>query len=134
VRFGLAEHNTIEDIRTAGVSLGHRDTNNLVRDNSIVRSGKVGILFRNESHEFGPHRNRCENNRIIDSGPADGIGIDVRGQTEHAALVKNDILESRGPMSRIGIRISTKAKEIVLTDNCIKGFACEVSDLRTTPT
>jgi hypothetical protein len=131
VRFGLAEHNTIEDIRSAGVSIGHRDTDNLVRENTIVRSGKVGILFRDELKEFGPHRNRCENNHIKDSGPGDGIGIDVRGQTEQAALVRNEIRETRQPMSRIGIRISAKAKEIVLAENRIKGFACEVSDQRT---
>jgi hypothetical protein len=131
VRFGLAEHNTIEDIRTAGVSIGHRDTDNLVRDNTILRSGKVGILFRTESQEFGPHRNRCENNRILDTGPADGIAIDVRGQTEHVSLIKNEIRETREPMSRIGIRIGSKAKDIVLTDNCINGVAREVADLRT---
>ena len=132
--FGLAEHNTIEDIRTAGVSIGHRDTDNLVRDNTILRSGKVGILFRTESKEFGPHRNRCEKNRIIDSGPADGIAIDVRGQTEQAALVKNEIRETREPKARVGIRISAKAKDIVLSDNCINGFACGISDLRSAST
>jgi hypothetical protein len=131
VRFGLAEHNTIEDIRSSGISIGHRDTDNLVRDNTIVRSGKVGILFRDELKEFGPHRNRCENNRILDSGPADGIAIDVRGQTECIALTRNEIRETRQPMSRIGIRIGAKTKDIALADNRIQGFAHEISDLRT---
>ena len=124
MRFGLAEHNTIEDIRTSGVSIGHRDTDNLVRDNTILRSGKVGILFRDETKEFAAHRNRFEHNRIVDSGPADGIGIDVRGQTECVTLARNEIRETRQPMSRIGIRIGAKAKDIVLSDNRIKGFAC----------
>jgi hypothetical protein len=131
VRFGLAEHNTIEDIRSSGVSIGHRDTDNLVRNNTIVRSGKVGILFRDERKEFGPHRNRCENNRIVDTGPADGIAIDVRGQTECVTLARNEIRETRQPMSRIGIRIGAKAKDIALSENRIRGFAREVSDLRT---
>ena len=110
VRFGLAENNTIEEIRTAGVSLGHRDTDNVVRGNTIVRSGKVGVLFRDERQEFAAHRNRIEHNRILDSGPADGVGIDVRGQTEQVTLAQNEIRETRQPMARVGIRIGAKAR------------------------
>src|SRR5262249_13739337 len=48
VKSGLAENNVIEDSRTYGISIGHRDTDNLIRDNDVVRSGKVGVLFRPE--------------------------------------------------------------------------------------
>ena len=130
VRFGLAENNTIEDIRGAGISIGHRDTDNLVRDNTILRSGKVGILFRDERHEFAAHRNRFEHNRVVDSGPADGVAIDVKGQTESVTLARNEVRETRGPESRIGIRIGPKARDIALADNRIEGFSREVSDLR----
>jgi hypothetical protein len=71
---------------------------------------------------------------ILPQPPVDGIAIDVRGQTEQALLVKNEIRETSAPMSRIGIRIGANAKDVVLTDNCIKGFAREVADLRTTST
>jgi len=131
VRFGLAEHNQIEDVRSSGISLGHRDTDNLVRLNSIARSGKVGILFRNETKEFAAHRNRIEQNHILDSGPGDGVGIDVQGQTECISLARNDIRETRRPESRIGVRIGAKAKNVSLADNCIEGFSRQVSDLRT---
>jgi hypothetical protein len=130
VRFGLAERNTIEDIRSAGISIGHRDTDNLVRDNTVLRSGKVGILFRDERHEFAAHRNRFEQNRVIDSGPADGVAIDVKGQTELVTLAGNQIRETREPKSRIGIRIGPMAKDIALAGNRIEGFSREVSDLR----
>jgi hypothetical protein len=130
VRFGLAEHNTIEEVRSAGVSLGHRDTDNLVRDNTILRSGKVGILFRDERTEFAAHRNRIEQNRITDTGPADGIGIDVRGPTESVTLARNEIRESRDPASRIGIQIGAKATDVTLKENSIQGFSREVVDLR----
>jgi Right handed beta helix region len=130
VRFGLAENNTIADVRTAGISIGHRDTDNLIRGNSITRSGKVGILFREEPPAFGPHRNRCENNQILDSGPEDGIGIDVRGLTEQVTLTQNGVRETRKPMSRIGIRIGAQARDITLANNQIEGYAVNVSDLR----
>ncbi len=130
VRFGVAENNTIADARTAGISIGHRDTDNLIHGNSIKNSGKVGILFRDEIHAFGPHRNRCERNQIIDSGPDDGVGIDVRGQTEAVYLTHNDVRETRRPLSRIGIRIAREARQITLVDNRITGYAREVADLR----
>jgi hypothetical protein len=131
VRFGLAEGNTIEEIRTAGISFGHRDTDNIARDNTILRSGQVGILFRDETEAFGAHRNRCERNRVIDSGPADGVGIDVQGRTNAVTLSGNEIRESRSPGNRIGIRIGPKAREITLEGNQIQGYAVGVSDLRT---
>ncbi|MFI5454240.1 MAG: right-handed parallel beta-helix repeat-containing protein [Isosphaerales bacterium] len=130
VRFGLAENNTISEARTAGISIGHRDTDNLIRGNSISKSGQVGILFREETSDFGPHRNRCERNQILDSGPQDGVGIDVRGHTEAVTLSQNGVRESRKPMSRIGIRIGPKARDITLANNQIEGYAVNVSDLR----
>lgn len=130
VRFGLAEGNTIEDIRTAGISFGHRDTDNIARDNTVLRSGKVGILFRDEEEAFGPHRNRCERNRIVDSGPPDGVGIDVRGRTASVVLSGNKIQESRGAMTRVGVRIGPNARDITLAENRIEGYAVEVSDQR----
>ena len=132
VRFGLAEGNTIEDVRSAGISLGHRDTDNLVRKNTVVRSGKVGVLFRDERREFAAHRNRIEENQITDSGPADGVGIDVRGQTERVTLTGNTIRETRGPASRIGIRIGPKTN-VALKKNRVHGCTCEVLDQRTEP-
>jgi Right handed beta helix region len=130
VRFGLAEDNTIVGARESGISIGHRDTDNLIRDNAISGSGAVGILFRDETAAFGPHRNRCEHNRVIDSGPDDGIGIDIRGRTESVTLSRNEIRETRTPKARIGIRIGTKARDITLADNQIAGYAVNVSDLR----
>lgn len=133
VKFGLAEKNKIDGNRGSGVSIGHRDNNNLVRDNDISRSGKVGILFRPERGKaFAPHRNRIENNRIVDSGPEEGIAIDVQGETESVVLVKNDISETREPMKRIGIRLGPQTNAIDLIDNKIAGVSVPVADLRKT--
>jgi hypothetical protein len=103
---------------------------NLIRDNSITRSGKVSILFRSETLAFGPHRNRCERNRIIDSGADDGVGIDVQGQTQAVTLAKNEVRETRKPTARIGIRIGPEARDITLVENEIDGYDVDVSDLR----
>jgi hypothetical protein len=130
VRFGLAEQNTVEDVKSAGVSLGHRDTDNLVRGNAVARSGKVGVLFRDERQEFAAHRNRIESNRIFDSGLADGVGIDVQGQTEGVTLARNEVRETRQPLSRVGIRIGSKTSEVRLIENRIEGFSRDLADQR----
>jgi nitrous oxidase accessory protein NosD len=131
VKFGLAEKNVIEDNRSYGISIGHRDTDNVVRDNDVVRSGKVGVLFRGESGKaFAPHRNRVENNRISDSGPDDGVGIDVQGETESVTICKNELRETRQPLKRIGVRLGAQTKDIQLSDNQIEGFAVPLADQR----
>jgi len=123
VRFGLAERNAIEACRGSGVSIGHRDTDNVVRDNTIRSSGKVGVLFRNETNAFAGHRNRIERNQIIDSGPDDGVGVDIQGETEGVTIVRNEVRETRGPSKRVGIRVGAKARAISLLDNRVEGCA-----------
>ncbi len=130
VKYGLAEENTIVGNRRYGVSVGHRDTDNLIRNNEILRSGEVGVLFRKErGRAFAPHRNRLENNRIIDSGAEEGIGVDVQGETESVTITQNDIRETRGALKRMGVRIGAETSDIRLVDNRIVGFSQEVADL-----
>ncbi len=131
VRHGLAEKNVIEDSKSYGISVGHRDTDNLIRDNDVRRSGKVGILFRAEKGKaFAPHRNRVVDNRVRDSGGDEGVAIDVQGETEGVALVKNELRESRGPAKRTGIRLGPRTSGILVEGNRLDGFAVEVADLR----
>jgi hypothetical protein len=129
VKYGLAEKNVCFANRDYGISIGHRDTDNLIRDNEIRLSGKVGVLFRPERGQaFAPHRNRLENNRIIDSGPAEGIAVDVQGQTESVTIANNDIRETRQPMQRVGVRIGAETRNIKLVDNQIEGFSKDVAN------
>ena len=131
VKYGLAEKNAIRNNRKYGVSIGHRDTNNLICDNEIVASGETGVLFRPErGKDFAPHRNRLERNRIIDSGAERGIGVDVQGQTEEVLIAANEIRETREPIERIGVRVGKETRDIKLADNRIEGFATAVSQLR----
>jgi Right handed beta helix region len=131
VKYGLAEQNVLSDNRSYGVSIGHCDTDNIVRDNEIERSGKVGVLFRGEAKSFAGHRNRIEKNRIVDSGPDTGIGVDIQGETESITIAHNEIRETRQPMSRIGVRIGPKTSDVRLEENRIEGCSVAVSDLRT---
>lgn len=131
VKHGLAEGNKVLENRGSGISIGHRDTDNWIKNNEIVGSGKVGILFRPErGKDFAPHRNRLENNRVVDSGAEDGVAIDIQGTTESIDLAKNEIKETRAPGTRIGVRIGAETKDIRLDQNQVEGFAIAVEDMR----
>lgn len=131
VKYGLAEKNEIRDNRGSGVSIGHRDTDNIVRDNDIIGSGKVGVLFRPERGQgFSADRNLIENNRIVDSGDASGVAVDVQGFTTAVQLKKNSIRETRGAQQRVAIRLGANAGQIDLAGNEVDGFAKLLDDQR----
>ena len=124
VKYGLAEKNQIDGSGNYGISIGHNDTDNLIRHNVVKNSGQVGVLFRTvRIKEFSPHRNRLENNTIINSGAGSGVGVDLQGQVENVSIRGNKIQETRQPMQRIGVRIGPETKDIRLADNHIEGFS-----------
>lgn len=136
VRYGLAEKNQMLDNRSYGISIGHSDTDNVMRNNLISGSGQIGILFRDDprGQDFWPNRNVVEKNRIQDSGGDDGIAIDIRGQTRDLQILENELTESRGPKQRVGVRIAAEAGAIELAKNTLAGFATDVLDLRSAGT
>jgi hypothetical protein len=129
VKWALVEQNKMLDNRRYGISIGHNDTDNIVRNNEVQRSGKTGIFLRQEhGPTFAPSRNLIEANRVIDSGDDSGVAVDIEGFTESVTLRRNVVLETRRPASRIGVRISKEAKQIQLAENRIEGFAVAVAD------
>jgi nitrous oxidase accessory protein NosD len=130
VKYGLAEGNQIDGSRSYGISIGHRDTENLIVSNVVKSSGNAGVLFRPErGKDFAPHRNRLEKNQIVDSGPEAGIAIDVQGQTQEVTIAGNDIRETRGPEKRVGIRVGAETNDIRLEKNQFAGLMKDVEDL-----
>ena len=132
VKWALAEKNHIENSKRYGISIGHHDTDNVVRDNDVRASGEVGILFRKErTAAFQGNRNQIENNRIVGIVKDQGVGIDVQGQTRSIAIVGNQLRETKDARQRVGIRIGAETEEIKLSGNRIEGFSQGVLDLRT---
>ena len=92
VKHSMVEKNRIFNNLQFGVSIGHRDTDNIIRKNRIEGNGEVGVIFRNEPNEERcPHRNLLGDNQIINSGK---IGIDIQGETRSIMLLKNQIIET----------------------------------------
>ena len=133
VKHGVAENNRILNNREFGLSIGHRDTDNIIRSNQIEGSGKVGIYFREEPNEGRcPHRNLVQSNRIVNSGSEGaGTGIDIRGETRSIRIIDNQLIETREPAEHVGVQIGEQTDDIVLEENAFSGLAVNVDDLRT---
>ncbi len=105
---GLAENCVLSENRQFGVSIGHRDTDNVIKSCTIERNGEVGILFRQEGTEFrNGHRNRIEACTIRNNG--EKIGIDIQGKTQDIAIVKTRFDATAGDKQKIAIRIGKEA-------------------------
>ncbi len=129
VRHGVAEHNHVEG-NDIGISIGHHDTDNLVRDNDVQGSKQVGLVFRPErGKEFTGNRNRIENNRLVNNGAEDGFAIDIQGGTEAIVLTGNQITDTRGPAKRTAIRLGPETREITLENNRLDGFHQDIEGL-----
>ena len=127
VKHGLAEGNRIQDSLRHGISVGHRDTDNRIRCNSIERSGEVGIYFRPErGTDFCGHRNLVEGNTVRDTGGETAAAIHVQGAAHDLTFRRNTLEESRGPAERVGFRIHPEAERLLLEDNRITGMARDV--------
>ncbi len=135
VKHGLVEDNVIEDCDLYGISIGHRDTDNIVRNNVVRRSGKHGIFFREHPVALrDPHRNTFERNVIEDSGSeGDCVAIEMLGAAEDVVLAGNRVIDTRGAgggLKRIGIRVGAKIERLTLDKNKFAGMDEEIVDLR----
>lgn len=138
IRKGLAENNELQHNRKYGISIGHRDTDNLVRHNHISDSGLCGVIFREHPHSGrDPHRNVFEHNVIENSGTkGDCVAIEMLGTAEDVVLRENQLADSRRPgksRHRIGLRVGRKIKNLVAERNSYQGLDEDVVDLREEP-
>lgn len=79
-------HNGHIKIR-AGISIGHKDTDNLIVGNRIHDNVGAGIYFRTKTEANGAHRNTFRGNLIENNG----LGLD-RGYEVHVCGTTRDLL------------------------------------------
>jgi len=133
VKHGVFENNRLLNNGDTGISIGHKDTDNLFRGNECRGNGSEGVLFREESEAMAGHRNRFEENRIVDNGNGDkGYGVRILGQTVGLQFVNNRIGNESSRNQQIGILVGEKAGELELEGNDISGNTdTDVMDERT---
>ncbi len=127
VRGGLAEENTLTGNRV-GISIGHRDTDNIVRANNITGSTETGLLFRREKDPGAAgHGNLIENNTFSNNGSENGSSIHLDAPVQGVSLIGNTLTETRSPARRTGILIGPGVGDLKMEGNTLSGFATEVS-------
>lgn len=128
VRHGVFEDNLLEGNRRFGISIGHKDSDNLIRKNRIRLNGQNGVFFRNETLNMAAHRNRIEENVIEDNGtngdsPTGNAAIRIRGETRGLVFKGNVIRDTRSAgnqTQKTGILIENRVGEVVLEGNQIE--------------
>jgi hypothetical protein len=124
VRHGVFEKNLLENNGRYGISIGHKDTDNLLQENEVRGNREDGIFFRNETEGMAGHRNRLERNLIENNGGrGEAAGIRVRGVTRGLVFRDNIIRDTRPMEARkqlVGIRIEEDAGEVTLEGNQIE--------------
>jgi parallel beta-helix repeat protein len=133
VKNGTAEGNEIHSCSEYGISIGHRDTDNVIRENRVYDSGKAGLYFRPDEPSYRcAHRNQVESNLFEGAGKAErpGVGIDVAGAVDGVVLRENRIVNPPGGHLQIGIRIAEHVTRIVVAENEFTLVPHTVVDLR----
>lgn len=124
VRHGLFENNILENNSRFGISIGHKDSDNLIRGNHVFSNEEAGVYFRNETFGMAGHRNRLEENLIENNGvKSPAPGIRVRGETHGLVFRNNTIRDTRegtDALQTIGIQIEESAGRVELDNNTIQ--------------
>jgi parallel beta-helix repeat protein len=128
VQHGRFEDNMLQGNKRGGISIGHKDSDNLFRGNRITDNAAAGITFRQESEAMGAHRNRFEKNIILDNGgPGSRIAIFIQGEHHDLVFRGNSIGNSKAHSSvRVGIRTSESAKGLKADANDFRNVSTKI--------
>jgi hypothetical protein len=124
VRHGVFENNRMESNGRFGISIGHKDSDNLLRGNHVARNASNGVFFRDEPSGMSPHRNRLEKNVIEDNGRESGTaGIRIRGVPSGLIFENNVIRDTRSGLQQtqsVGILVEDRVGPVQLGSNQIE--------------
>lgn len=127
VKNGIAENNRIVGSET-GISIGHRDTDNVVLRNEVIQAKGIGLQFRDHKiPDRNGHRNLIEDNLFSNCGP-DGEAkvIEINGLTRSITIRNNTFEETREDANARAIIIGPAAEDIQIEGNTFTGFDREV--------
>jgi parallel beta-helix repeat protein len=123
VRHGSFTNNVLEGNHRFGISIGHKDSDNILSRNIVRSNHRDGVFFRNETLGMAAHRNRLEENIIENNGvDQDAAGIRIRGYTNDLVFKNNIIRDTRWAdlqKQTVGIRIEEHVGKVTLDGNKI---------------
>jgi parallel beta-helix repeat protein len=128
VQHGRFEDNELRDNKGVGISIGHKDSDNLFRGNRVTANQGVGLLFRNEAEAMGAHRNVFEKNVFLDNGVSTksdaGACIVIHGHHHDLVFRENTIGVSRELAKKpAGIQAGKDVLRLQAKENEFRGVA-----------
>jgi len=124
VRYGRFRRNRLEYNGEYGISIGHKDTDNLFEDCSARANGRTGIYFRPESEPMAGHRNtfvRCS--ALDNGGELGGAGIRIEAATHDIALRDCLLADTGSGRQTVGLSIAAGAGPVYLDGVEFRGHA-----------
>lgn len=125
VRYGRFRRIRLEANGEYGISIGHKDTDNLFEDCVSAGNGRYGIYFRPESEPMAGHRNTFVRCTASDNGSDDagGAGVRVEGATRDTTLIDCTLSDGGDGRQRIGINIAAGAGPVRTEGVTFRGHA-----------
>ncbi len=124
VRYGKFSDNLIENNGLYGISIGHKDTDNLFTGNTIRGNGFSGVYFRPEPEQLSGHRNTFRNNEIVDNGDSErGYGVYLEPHATDITLEDNRIADTGADVQQYGVYVAKGGGKVALKDNRMSGHA-----------
>lgn len=126
---GIREDTNFPDHgKRGGISIGHKDTDNLIARNHIYENARYGVYFRTKTEPNGAHRNTLKDNIIENNGLPGHVtratGITICGITHDLVFENNTIRETRQGNDRLqknGFVIEPGVTNIKMINNKLSG-------------
>ncbi|MFC2076380.1 right-handed parallel beta-helix repeat-containing protein [candidate division KSB1 bacterium] len=131
VKNGTIEDNDLHHNKRYGISIGHKDTDNVFTGNLVRENDNAGVYFRREDEPQGGHRNKFYQNTIIDNGGGEdgsGCGVLVEGETHDIVLEDNKIGDTGSGAQKTAVRIADTAWNVTVKNNQITGHSENIDD------
>lgn len=122
VQNSIFKNNTLYANRN-GISIGHKDTDNLFENNRVYENENHGVFFRNENEQNSGHRNVFTNNVIENNGMRrESCGFYIGGETHDITITNNTICSTGKGNQTTAILVGKKSSKITAKDNQIAGL------------
>lgn len=126
VREALVEDNKFINNGATGISIGHKDSDNIIRRNVIADNAGGGVQWREETEPMAAHNIAFIENTLRNNG---SYGLFIGGET-NGTVIRDNTIECTGDDS-VGVRIGKKTGDVVIENNQIHAER-EISDERRT--